>query len=102
MSDFVYSINEIKDIVGDVAQQYGVKKAALFGSYSNGSATPESDIDIIIDKGRIRGLIMLNSFINTLEDRLQKPVDIITYKSLKNSFIKDSVDNEVVLYEQQG
>lgn len=30
----VYSIDEIKMIVSDVARQYGVKKAALFGSPS--------------------------------------------------------------------
>lgn len=32
----VYSIEEIRTIVGDVAKKYGVKKAALFGSYSHG------------------------------------------------------------------
>ena len=96
----VYSINQIKDVVSDVARQYGVKKAALFGSYSNGNATAQSDIDIVIDKGRIRGLIMFNAFVGALEDRLQKSVDVLTYSSLDNSLIKASVDNEVVLYEQ--
>ena len=100
MTDSVYSISEIKDIVSDVAKQYGVKKAALFGSYCNGNPTPQSDIDLLIDKGNIRGLIMFNSFVGSLEDRLNKPVDVITYSSLENSLIKDSINNEVVLYEQ--
>ncbi|MGN1115178.1 MAG: hypothetical protein ACI4TH_01255 [Candidatus Ornithomonoglobus sp.] len=57
-------------------------------------------MDLLIDKGEIRGLIMFNSFINSLQERLHKPVDVITYAALKESLIKDSIDNEVVLYEQ--
>ncbi|MGN1098581.1 MAG: nucleotidyltransferase family protein [Clostridia bacterium] len=96
----VYSIDEIKTIVSDVAKQYGVKKAALFGSYCRGNPNEQSDIDLLIDKGNIRGLIMFNSFVNLLQERLDKPVDVMTYSSLNKSLIKDSVDNEVVLYEQ--
>lgn len=96
----VYSVEEIRTIVSDVARQYGVKKAALFGSYSYGTPDAMSDIDLVIDKGAIRGLIRFNSFVDSLQTRLHKPVDVITYASLENSLIKDTVKNEVVLYEQ--
>ncbi len=96
----IYSIDEIKTIVSDVAKQYGVKKAALFGSYCYGTPDDQSDIDLLIDKGNIRGLIMFNSFVNSLEEKLHKPVDVITYSSLDDSLIKNSVHNEVILYEQ--
>ena len=59
----VYSAQELRIIVSDIAKQYGVKKVALFGSYSTGKQTPVSDIDLLIDKGDIKGLFMLNSFI---------------------------------------
>ena len=85
----IYSIDELKTIVGNVAKKYGVKKAALFGSYSHGTANENSDIDLIIDKGDIRGLIMFNSFVNALSDALKKPVDIVTYASLENSVLKN-------------
>ena len=96
----VYSIDELRSIVGDVARQYGVRKVALFGSYSRGTQTSDSDIDLLIDKGDIKGLIMFNGFVNSLEEKLKKDVDVITYASLERSLIKDSID-EVVLYEQQ-
>lgn len=96
----IYSVDEIRAIVSDVAQQYGVKKAALFGSYCYGNPTAESDIDLLIDKGDIRGLVMFNSFINDLRERLEKNVDVITYASLDKSMIKESVRDEVVLYER--
>ena len=96
----IYSIDELRTIVGSIAKQYGVKKVALFGSYSNGNQTVGSDIDLIIDKGDIKGLFMLNGFVNSLRDRLEKDVDVMTYATLEHSLIKDSIHNEVVLYEQ--
>ncbi len=95
-----YTLDEIRSIVSEVAKQYGVKKVALFGSYSKNTQTPDSDIDLIIDKGDIKGLIMFNSFIYSLKDRLNKDVDVITYASLDNSLLKNSVTDEVILYEQ--
>lgn len=95
-----YTLDEIRSIVSEVAKQYGVKKVALFGSYSKNTQTPDSDIDLIIDKGDIKGLIMFNSFICSLKDRLNKDVDVITYASLDNSLLNNSVTDEVILYEQ--
>ncbi|MBE7046544.1 MAG: nucleotidyltransferase [Ruminococcaceae bacterium] len=97
----VYTIDELRDKVSEVAVQYGVKKVALFGSYSTGSQTPESDIDLIIDKGEIKGLFMFNSFMNSLEEKLQKNVDVVTYSSLHHSLLGECINNEVVLYEQK-
>ena len=93
----IYSIDELKTIVGNVAKKYGVKKAALFGSYSHGTANENSDIDLIIDKGDIRGLIMFNSFVNALSDALKKPVDIVTYASLENSVFSMNSRDRIIL-----
>lgn len=97
----VYSVEELRMIVSDIAKQYGVKKVALFGSYSTGKQTSDSYIDLLIDKGEIKGLFMLNSFINSLQDKLGKNVDVMTYSSLSRSLIKDPVRDEAVLYEYQ-
>ena len=97
----VYSIDELRSIIADIAGQYGVKKVALFGSYSTGLQNPESDIDLLINKGDLRGLFKFNAFVNELETKLGKKVDVITYSSLEHSTIKDSVKNEIVLYEQK-
>ena len=96
----VYSVDELRMIVSDIAKQYGVKKVALFDSYSTGKQTAESDIDLLIDKGEIKGLFMLNSFINSLQDKLGKDVDVMTYDSLDRSLIKDYLNNEIVLYKE--
>ena len=59
MTNKIYSISEIKDIVSPIAKKYGVENVYLFGSYARGEATPDSDLDLRIDKGKLRGLIML-------------------------------------------
>ena len=71
---------------------------ALFGAYARGTQTEASDLDFIIDKGKIQGLELLG-FINSLEDEFKVHVDVITYQSLKESlFSHDDID-EVILYE---
>ena len=97
--DRPYTIDEIKRISIPVAQKYGVKKLALFGSYARGEQKETSDIDFLIEKGEIKGLEFYG-FINNLEDEFGIRVDVLTYNSLKDSLIKDVVENEVVLYEK--
>jgi predicted nucleotidyltransferase len=53
MPGYVFAIEEIRNIVRDIAQRYGVKRVTLFGSYARGEANLDSDIDLRIDKGQI-------------------------------------------------
>ena len=97
--DKVYTIDEIKRISVPVAQKFGVKKLALFGSYARGEQKVNSDIDFLIEKGTIRDLFWFGGFINALEDNLGVRVDVLTYDSLRDSLIAEAVEDEVVLYE---
>ncbi|MCL2056445.1 MAG: nucleotidyltransferase family protein [Oscillospiraceae bacterium] len=93
-----YDLDRIKQISVPIAQKYGVKKLALFGSYARGEQKETSDIDFLIDKGRIQGWEFFG-FINSLEDDLGLNVDVLTYDALEASLIFDAVKDEVVLYE---
>ena len=93
-----YNIDDIKKITVPIAQKYGVKKLALFGSYARGEQTINSDIDFLIDKGKIQGWEIFG-FINNLEDDLGIPVDVITYDALNDTLINEAAKDEVVLYE---
>jgi hypothetical protein len=95
----MFELNEIKRISIPIAQRYGVKKLALFGSYARGEQNEQSDIDFLIDKGRIHGWEYFG-FINDLEDDFGIHVDVMTYDSLKRSMISDAIEDEVVLYEE--
>lgn len=98
--DAIYSIEKIKNISVPIAQKYGVKKLALFGSYARGEQKSTSDIDFLIEKGEIQDLFLFCGFINSLEDNLGVHVDVLTYDALKDSLISDAVKDEVILYER--
>jgi predicted nucleotidyltransferase len=95
-----YSISEIKEAAVPIAVEYGVNKLALFGSYARGEQTEASDIDFVIDKGDIVGLIKMCEFNSALEDKFGVHVDVLTYNALRGSLIEDALSDEVVLYER--
>ncbi|KNZ68848.1 DNA polymerase beta domain-containing protein region [Thermincola ferriacetica] len=100
MTKHIYTIDEIRNIVSEVAKQYGVERVTLFGSYARGEARPGSDIDLRIDKGRIRGLFQLSGFHIDLEEKFKTHVDVIVSDSLDEKFLKRISREEILLYEQ--
>lgn len=93
------ALGRIKRAVSDVAKRYGVERVWLFGSYARGEAKPESDVDILIDKGSMRGLA-LGGFLDELEHELQTPVDVVTLDSLDEDFCQNIQQDQVLLYER--
>lgn len=93
-----YSVDEIKAIVSALAQQYGADRIYLFGSYARGDANADSDIDLRIDKGAIRGF-QLGGLSADLEDAFGIPVNLVPTGSLDVSFQKSISADEVLLYE---
>ena len=45
-------IDFIKNNLRPLGEAYGLKKIYLFGSYAKGSADDNSDVDLLIEKGR--------------------------------------------------
>jgi predicted nucleotidyltransferase len=79
----------------DVAEQYNILKIGVFGSVARDEDREDSDVDVVI---RISepDLFMLVGIKNDLEDRLRRPVDIVTYRDTMNPFLKKRIDSEAV------
>ena len=99
-TQYIYTIEEIRKIVSETAKQYGVERVTLFGSYARGEARCNSDIDLRIDKGRLRGLFQLSGFHLDLEEKLRASVDVIVTDSLDHKFLDRISKEEILLYEQ--
>jgi hypothetical protein len=93
-----HTIPEIQEIVSKLAQEYGAQRIYLFGSYARGDMTEDSDIDLRIDKGSIRGL-ELAGLLCDLEDALGTSVDLIPTGGLDAKFLSTIHNDEVLLYE---
>ncbi|WP_300685422.1 nucleotidyltransferase family protein [Acutalibacter sp. 1XD8-36] len=94
----IYSIDEIKAKVAPIAEQYGVARVFLFGSYARGEAKPDSDLDFRIDKGSLRGLIQLGGLYSDLEETFDKNLDLLTTGSLEEKFLNRISNEEILIY----
>ncbi len=90
------TIPEIKNRIIPVLKEYGVKKAALFGSIVKGESTEDSDIDILVEMPETATLLDLAELKIELEEILNKNVDVLTYDSLHH-LLKDKI-----LHEQEA
>lgn len=95
-----YELQEIKDIVIPIAKTYGVSKVGVFGSYARGEANENSDVDIYIEKGKLRSLIQYFSFVNDLEHSLGCHVDVVTTNAIDKEFVENIMREGITIYEE--
>ncbi len=81
----VYTIDEIIARVMPVAEKYHLPAVYLFGSYARGTATEDSDIDLLVDTSgtSLKGLFALGALYEELQDALAKEIDLITVSSIQ-------------------
>lgn len=93
-----FTIAEIKNIITPIAESHGVAKVYLFGSYARGNATANSDIDLWIERGKVRTLFALGGLYADLEEGLMKSIDIITDDAMCEKFHKNIENEEIIIY----
>ena len=98
MSMARHTISELQAVVEPLAKKYGAQRVYLFGSYARGDMTDQSDIDLRIDKGAIRGLAFAG-LLGDLEDALGTHVDLISTAGMDDDFLREIQKDEVLLYE---
>ena len=104
-----YTIDEIKKIVTPIAKKYQIAQVYLFGSFATGTATATSDIDFVvygceidirIEKGKLKGMIALCGFYTEVSEALERRVDVLTTGSLSDVFLESIKKDEVILYAE--
>ena len=95
-----YTIEDIKRKAIPIAKKHGIKKMSLFGSYARGEADNESDVDFLIERGKMRGMLGYFSFVYDLEDEFNCHVDVVTTGISNKEFLDTIRRDEVLLYEE--
>jgi predicted nucleotidyltransferase len=75
--------------------QYNVKSLFAFGSVTGNSFSEESDIDFVVSFMPMSHEDYADNYFNLLEkleELFQRPVDLVTERSLKNPYFIDSVN----------
>ena len=72
------TIEMIKKAVGETAAMYPIRRIELFGSYANGTADDDSDVDLLVEfSEQPISLIKLCGFREKVAEQLHSDVDIV-------------------------
>lgn len=86
--------------IQQLMRKYGVEKAYLFGSAAKGTMKEDSDVDFIIrfptDMHYIAYADNYFALADALEDLLQKKVELVTEKTLKNPYLLKTINQHKV------
>jgi len=85
------NIDHIKAICID----YNVEELFVFGSVVTNQFNDESDIDLLIKFKPMEPADYADNYFeiaDRFEEIFQRPIDLVTVKSLKNPFLIDSID----------
>jgi uncharacterized protein len=89
-NEILTKLTELKPML---QKEYAVKEIGLFGSFSDGTFTEESDIDILVELEKPIGwkFFTLEMY---LENIFKRKIDLVTQNALKEQ-IKDSILKQV-------
>ncbi|MBA4368490.1 MAG: nucleotidyltransferase [Desulfobacterium sp.] len=79
----------------EFSEQYGIQSIGIFGSAARDEIRKDSDVDVVVHISK-PDLFMIVGIKNELEERLQRSVDIVTYRKNMNQFLKNKIDSEAV------
>ena len=79
----------------EFAELYGILDIGIFGSVARDEVGVDSDVDVVIRISK-PDLFMLVGIKNELEKKLQRSVDIVSYRDNMNQFLKKKIDEEAL------
>jgi predicted nucleotidyltransferase len=89
-------IDAIRSAINELAPEYGIARAYLFGSYARNEQAESSDVDLVVELNKPlgfgRGQMCLD-----IEARLGLPVDLIFGKEQLYPPIRQEFNREAVL-----
>ena len=95
----IFTLQELRALIEPVARQFGAARVSLFGSYAKGCATAGSDVDVLLEKGDIQGMRVLD-FQDELAKTLGRSVDVVTTEAASPRFLAAIEQDAVVVFDR--
>jgi predicted nucleotidyltransferase len=99
-------LTEIKKFASQIAAQFKPERIILFGSYANGKATADSDVDLLVVmpfKGRpVKQAVKIRLAMDSpfpLDILVRTPRQLTEKLKLGDSFMREVVEQGRVVYE---
>ncbi len=74
-------------MIPPIAEKYHISKVYLLGSFVRGDYNEQSDVDLRIEKGELKGMFALCGFYTEVAQALQMKVDVLTTGSLDDDLL---------------
>lgn len=90
------NIEQIKRL----CQLNSVNELFAFGSITNQNFNEESDVDLVVDINDPDPIAYSDKYFNlkfSLEDMLERAVDLLEFKAIKNPYLKEEIDRTKIL-----
>lgn len=84
-----------RDTILRIAADHGARNVRVFGSAARGTATSESDIDLLVAMEPGRSLFDLVGLGQDLEDILRRRVDVVSERGL-SPYLRDKILSEAI------
>ena len=88
-------VSEKRDEILRLAALHGAHNVRVFGSVARGEADEASDLDLLVDLEPGRGLLDLGGLLMDVQALLDRPVDVVTERGLRER-IRERVLREAV------
>ena len=85
----------LREELPHLKEEFRVIRIGLFGSYANGEAREDSDIDLLVELDPPVGLFKFVALEDYLSERLGTRVDLVTPDSLKPVMRSDVLEGTV-------
>lgn len=98
LSKEVLTLQELRarrDEILELAQRYGATNLRVFGSVARGEATPDSDVDLLVNFREGTSLFELSGFWQDLQELLGRDVNLLSENGLKERFRK-RIEGDIV------
>jgi uncharacterized protein len=88
------------DLLAELCQRHGVRRLRLFGSFSRGEESDESDVDLLAEFMERKSLLDLVRIEREFSEALGRNVDLVTEGAL-SPYLRDRVLREArLVYER--
>lgn len=88
-------LRQRREVILALAERHGARNVRVFGSAAKGRATPDSDVDFLVELEPKRSLLDQADLVRDLERSLGCHVDVVEPEGL-HWFIRDRVLKEAV------
>jgi len=88
-------LNQKRELILQIAAQHGAHNVRVFGSVARGDARPDSDIDLLVERGPTPSAWFPAGLVLDLQEILGYPVEVVTEKGL-SPLLRDRVLREAI------